>query len=136
MGLTHQPFSALCTILPVQLQCKQLNQQHLTWENTGKQQWPCPRTTDTNMICQNQKLSALVARYSRGQQRAHATLEWPLSGRHYEHTTFLCMTILGLLPVSSMASGCHPVQFLRNTWEVFYISFVCRGTSTQNNSSL
>lgn len=87
MGLTHHPFSALFTILPVQLQHKQLNQQHLTRGNTGKQQWPCPRTvtfsvsnkrkvipvleavthpksTDTIMVYQNQKFSALVARYA------------------------------------------------------------------------
>lgn len=156
MGLTHHPFSALFTTLPVQLQHKQLNQHYLTRGNTGKQQWPCPcavtfsvsnkrkvipvleavthpNTTDTIMIYQNQKFSALGARYSEDSNVPMPA--WSgLCQADTVNTTVLVHGSAGLLPTSFMTFGCDPVQFLRNTWDVFYISFVCRGTPTQHNS--
>lgn len=112
-ALNHGPDSPplLCTIhySPSSAAAKQLYQQHLAGGNMGKQQWHCPYTVTFSVSNKRKVIPVLEAvrhpkttdtRYSLevfsvgsqvfwGQQCAHVTLEWPLSGTHCKHNAFV-----------------------------------------------
>lgn len=114
-ALNHGPDSPplLCTIhySPSSAAAKQLNQQHLTRGNLGKQQRPCPHTV-TFCVSNRRKVIPVLegvthpkttdTRHSLevfsvgsqvfwGQQRAHATLEWLAFVRQTLQTQRFCM---------------------------------------------